>query len=113
MHTSPWNTPISLTSWFAFQKYHSSLFNLATPQPVNLIYYDAFAPGAQPELWTVDAFTHLFGMLTAGGILVTYCSKSDVRRAMMAAGFVVNKIPGPHGKREMVRAVKPAAGHET
>jgi tRNA U34 5-methylaminomethyl-2-thiouridine-forming methyltransferase MnmC len=102
LHTATWDHPIALNSWFTIQKSHTALFNFSTAQPVNLIYYDAFAPSAQPELWTVDAFTHLFSMLAAGGVLVTYCSKSDVRRAMMAAGFIVEKIPGPHGKREMV-----------
>lgn len=113
LHTAPWNQPIQLNPWFTIQKNHTTLFNLSTIQPVNplqpvnLIYYDAFAPGAQPELWTAETFTQLFNMLTAGGILVTYCSKGDVRRAMKAAGFTVEKIPGPPGKREMVRAMKP------
>lgn len=107
LHASPWNQSINLTPWFTLQKDHTTLFNLSTAQLFNLIYYDAFAPNAQPELWTVDAFTQLFNMLTAGGILVTYCSKGDVRRAMQAAGFSIEKIPGPPGKREMVRARKP------
>lgn len=107
LHASPWNQPITLTPWFALQKNNTTLFNLSTNQLFNLIYYDAFAPNAQPELWTVDAFTHLFSMLMEGGILVTYCSKGNVRRAMQAAGFTVAKIPGPPGKREMVRAGKP------
>ncbi|MBO9564790.1 MAG: tRNA (5-methylaminomethyl-2-thiouridine)(34)-methyltransferase MnmD [Niastella sp.] len=106
LHTSPWNEAIHLNPWFTIQKNHTSLFNLSTTQPVNLIYYDAFAPAAQPELWTAETFTRLFNMLTAGGILVTYCSKGDVRRAMQAAGFLIEKIPGPPGKREMVRATK-------
>ncbi len=106
LHASPWNEPIHLSPWFTFQKNHTTLFNLSTFQPVNLIYYDAFAPNAQPELWTAEAFTQLFNMLTAEGILVTYCSKGDVRRAMQAAGFLIEKIPGPPGKREMVRATK-------
>lgn len=106
LHMAPWNEPIQLNPWFTLQKDHITLFNCSAAQPVNLIYYDAFAPNAQPELWTVDAFSRLYNMLTAGGILVTYCSKGDVRRAMQAAGFIVEKIPGPPGKREMVRATK-------
>lgn len=112
LHTSPWDQSLNLTPWFTFQKNHTTLFNLSTGQPSNLIYYDAFAPNAQPELWTVDVFTQLFNMLTAGGVLVTYCSKGDVRRAMQAAGFTVEKISGPPGKREMVRAIKPATSRE-
>lgn len=106
LHTSPWDQPITLNPWFTVQKHYTTLFNISVNQPANLIYYDAFAPNAQPELWTVEIFTKLYGILAGGGILVTYCSKGDVRRAMQAAGFTVEKIPGPPGKREMVRAVK-------
>ncbi len=112
LHTAPWNQSINITPWFTFQKDHTTLFNFSTIQLVNLIYYDAFAPNAQPELWTVDAFTQLFNMLMPEGVLVTYCSKGDVRRAMQAAGFTVEKIPGPPGKREMVRARKPIESRE-
>lgn len=107
LHASPWNETTHLSPWFTIRKENAPLFNFSTNQPVNLIYYDAFAPGAQPELWTTETFTQLFSMLTAGGTLVTYCSKGDVRRAMQAAGFTIEKIPGPPGKREMVRAMKP------
>lgn len=107
LHAAPWAQPIVLSPWFTLLKFHSTLFDLPAIEPVHLIYYDAFAPGAQPELWTSDAFGLLFNMLLPGGILVTYCSKGDVRRAMQAAGFLVEKIPGPPGKREMVRAHRP------
>ncbi|MDF2186860.1 tRNA (5-methylaminomethyl-2-thiouridine)(34)-methyltransferase MnmD [Paraflavitalea sp. CAU 1676] len=107
LHTSPWGQSTTITPWFTLVKFHTSLFDLPPIEPVHLIYYDAFAPGAQPELWTTDAFAQLFNLLLPGGVLVTYCSKGDVRRAMQAAGFVVEKIPGPPGKREMVRAHRP------
>jgi tRNA U34 5-methylaminomethyl-2-thiouridine-forming methyltransferase MnmC len=72
----------------------------------DLIYYDAFAPRAQPELWTSAVFQRMHNALRPGGILVTYCAKGEVRRAMLAAGFSVERLPGPMGKREMFRAVK-------
>jgi tRNA U34 5-methylaminomethyl-2-thiouridine-forming methyltransferase MnmC len=116
LHATPWSQPIALTPYFTFQKHQEPLLNYSTNQLIttqpptnqlfNLIYYDAFAPSVQPELWTADAFTQVFNLLQGNGILVTYCSKSVVRRAMEAAGFTVEKIPGPHGKREMVRAKK-------
>lgn len=106
LHTAPWGQPVAITEHFTIQKHNIPLINYSTNQPFHLIYYDAFAPGAQPELWTVEMFSHLFNLLDDGGILVTYCSKGDVRRAMKAAGFTVEKIPGPPGKREMVRAKK-------
>jgi tRNA U34 5-methylaminomethyl-2-thiouridine-forming methyltransferase MnmC len=106
LHTSEWNNPLSITNNFSFKKVHSTLIEFSTDQPVDIIYYDAFAPGAQPELWTEAVFTKLYNMLAPDGILVTYCSKGDVRRAMLAAGFSVEKIPGPPGKREMLQAFK-------
>jgi len=82
------------------------LLNLETSETFELIYFDAFAPNVQPELWTNGIFEKMFAMLEPGGILVTYCSKGDVRRAMQAAGFIVEKLPGPRGKREMTRALR-------
>lgn len=74
----------------------------------DVIYFDAFAPGYQPELWTEAVFKRMFAALRPGGVLVTYCAKGDVRRAMQAAGFSVERLPGPPGKREMLRATRPA-----
>ncbi len=68
---------------------------------------DAFGPGTQPELWTQQVFSMLHGWMKRGGILTTFCAKGDVRRAMTAAGFQVERLPGPPGKREMIRAVRP------
>ena len=107
LHQCEWEKDISITPFFTIKKIRIDLFNLSIYQPVNLIYYDAFAPSAQPELWTKEVFEKLYNMLLPGGILVTYCSKSEVRRAMQSAGFIVEKISGPRGKREMVRAIKP------
>lgn len=92
---------------FTIDKRQTGLVNFPSGQPFNLIYYDAFAPSAQPERWTKEVFEKLFSLLGKGGVLVTYCAKGDVRRAMTAAGFRVEKIPGPTEKREMVRATSP------
>jgi tRNA U34 5-methylaminomethyl-2-thiouridine-forming methyltransferase MnmC len=78
-----------------------------------IIYFDAFAPAAQPDLWTKEVFEVLYAILKDNGILVTYCSKGVVRRAMQAAGFAVEKVPGPVGKREIVRAIKKTYGSST
>lgn len=108
LHTSLWNEASAITSNFTLHKLHTSLDACTIDDPIDLIYYDAFAPSAQPDLWTEAIFTKLFHWTAPGGILVTYCSKGDVRRAMQAAGWIIEKIPGPPGKREMVRAHKPA-----
>jgi tRNA U34 5-methylaminomethyl-2-thiouridine-forming methyltransferase MnmC len=108
LHNCDWNAPISITPNFILHKLHTSLESCNISESIDVIYYDAFAPSAQPTLWTEAVFSKLFGWAAPGGILVTYCSKGQVRRAMQAAGWIVEKIPGPPGKREMVRAHKPA-----
>lgn len=106
LHTVPWNTAIPIHPKFELHKHHSTLNDFNTQEQFNIIYYDAFAPTAQPELWTVEVFEKLYQLLKPEGILVTYCSKGIVRRAMEAAGFRVTKLQGPPGKREMVRAFR-------
>lgn len=106
LHTAHWNTATTIHPKFELYKHHSKLDTFISAENFNLIYYDAFAPTAQPELWTVEVFEKLYRLLAPEGILVTYCSKGAVRRAMEAAGFRVTKLQGPPGKREMVRAFR-------
>lgn len=106
LHTCEWNSIQLITPFLSFKKLKTMLADYTPSEPVDVIFYDAFAPTAQPELWTQPVFEKLLAMLAPGGILVTYCSKGDVRRAMLAAGFQVEKIPGPVGKREMLRGIK-------
>jgi tRNA U34 5-methylaminomethyl-2-thiouridine-forming methyltransferase MnmC len=106
IHNSEWNDPVNINQYFTLNKIQTNFFNFSSAQLFNLVYYDAFAPNAQPELWTKEVFEKLFSLLEPNGVLVTYCSKGAVRRAMMSAGFSVEKLPGPPGKREMLRAVK-------
>lgn len=106
MHQCDWGRMFEITEHFRLTKIKCDLFDFTTEDPFILIYFDAFAPNAQPELWTKEVFEKLYAMLLPGGILVTYCSKGEVRRNMIAAGFEVEKLPGPPCKREMVRAKK-------
>jgi len=106
MHESEWEKDIAIHSLFTLHKTNQSLLNLTTNQSFNLIFFDAFAPTAQPELWTQQIFEKMFHLLSDQGVLVTYCSKGDVRRAMTATGFKVEKLQGPPRKREMLRAIK-------
>ena len=106
LHICKWNTKTAITPFFQFKKTNTTLQNFSTDRLFHLIYYDAFAPNAQPELWTEAIFKKLYRMLEPGGALVTYCSKGDVRRAMQVAGFAVEKLKGPPGKREMLRGAK-------
>lgn len=73
----------------------------------DLVYFDAFGARVQPELWTEKVFAKMFKALKPKGMLVTYAAKGSVRRAMQAVGFEVSRLPGPPGKREMLRSVKP------
>lgn len=106
IHQLPWNSWESLGADFQLFKFQGKLqdFKPATHQTFDLIYYDAFAPDTQPELWTEAIFEKLFAFCNPGAVLTTYCAKGAVRRAMIAAGFQVERIPGPPGKREMLRA---------
>lgn len=106
LHQVVWEKWIEITPNFSILKKEIDFKSFSASAEYNLIYFDAFAPSAQPNLWTIDIFKSMFKSLKPGGILVTYCSKGDVRRNMMAAGFEIEKIPGPPRKREMVRARK-------
>jgi len=106
MHESIWEKDVLIHPLFELHKTNQSLLNLPVNQSFHLIFFDAFAPSAQPELWTQQVFEKMFHLLSQNGTLVTYCSKGDVRRAMLAAGFNVEKLKGPLGKREMLRAIK-------
>ncbi len=108
LHNCVWEKEIPMTSNFFFKKTRANLLNLQTSGTFEIIYFDAFAPNAQPELWTEEIFKKMYSILKPGGVLVTYCSKGIVRRVMQSAGFTVEKIPGPPWKREMVRAIKRA-----
>ena len=88
------------------QAFHQKLEELTfETASFDLIYYDAFAPAAQEELWTEAIFKKIFSAMKPKGVLTTYCAKGTVKRALKAAGFMVEGIPGPPGKREMTRAV--------
>jgi len=107
MHYSEWGKNLSITESFILHKTKADLISYRSEKKYHLIYYDAFAPNAQPELWTASIFAKLSSMLFPGAYLLTYCSKGIVRRSMQAAGLIVEKLPGPPGKREIVRAIKP------
>jgi tRNA U34 5-methylaminomethyl-2-thiouridine-forming methyltransferase MnmC len=106
IHDAPWNVPTSITPWFTLTKYRSQLQDQPNVGPFHVVYYDAFAPEGQPELWTTEVFAQIGTMLHPGGILTTYCSKSAVQRNLREAGFFIEKHVGPARKREVIRAVK-------
>ncbi len=106
IHKAEWGVQENLTPLFCLEKIESDFTALFLQREFDVIYYDAFSPDKQPELWGEDIFIKLFASTALVGVLTTYCAKGAVRRAMQAAGYSVERIPGPVGKREMLRATK-------
>ena len=107
MHSIDWGAPENIVAQFGLEKVKTNFQEIAYQERFNLVYFDAFGARVQPELWTEEIFQKMFNSLKANGILVTYAAKGSVRRAMQAVGFKVERLPGPPGKREMLRAIKP------
>jgi len=106
IHSSSFAKNTELSPQFALTKQLLKVEDFQTDKKFDIIYYDAFAPRVQPELWTKDIFAHLYSLMNIDAILLTYCAKGEVKRNMKSAGFKVESLPGPPGKREMVRAIK-------
>lgn len=102
-----WESLKELTNHFAVKKLELDLLVGELPKGQDVVFFDAFAPNKQPKLWEVAVFEKIFKIMNQGGVLVTYCCQGQARRNMIAAGFEVEKVPGPPGKREMLRARKP------
>ena len=107
LHQLDWGLAQQLSSGFEVKKIQADLFEWVFENGYDLIYYDAFGAHAQPELWTEAALKPVCEALAPGGIWVSYCAKGSVRRALTALGLHVERLPGPPGKREMLRATKP------
>ncbi len=107
LHSVAWEQWQEVSPFFRLFKHRGDLLDEQwLKDSFDLIYFDAFAPRVQPDLWEPAVFAALYKALKPGGILVTYCAKGDVRRGMQGAGFEVERRPGPPGKREMIWAMK-------
>ena len=106
IHKIPWEEKHEVASNFLLTKRKQFFKDIEDHNVFDLIYFDAFGARVQPELWTEDIFKKMYDALLPNGILVTYAAKGSVRRAMQAVGFKVERLPGPPGKREMLRATK-------
>lgn len=106
IHTTEWEKKNQLSKNFIFTKHLQKFEELNALNKFNLVYFDAFGPRVQPELWTENIFQKMYNALLPQGVLVTYSAKGSVRRAMQHVGFEVERLPGPPGKREMLRAIK-------
>lgn len=106
MHEIEWEKKANVSQNFELLKKQQDFLEITDQQAYNLIYFDAFGARVQPELWTETVFAIMYKALKTNGVLVTYAAKGSVRRAMLAVGFKVERLPGPPGKREMLRATK-------
>lgn len=109
LHRTSWGNREEIDPYFHFCKLNDDLtrFDYSSIPAIDLVFFDAFAPDKQPEMWQKSIFDQLFSHCNPGAVVVTYCARGQVRRDLQAAGFSPERLPGPPGKREMLRAVKP------
>jgi tRNA U34 5-methylaminomethyl-2-thiouridine-forming methyltransferase MnmC len=106
LHEIAWEEPYQMSYHFSITKRQQLFEDINLDDEIDLIYFDAFGPRVQPQLWTERIFENMFKALKPGGVLVTYSAKGSVRRAMQHVGFTVERLEGPPGKRQMLRASK-------
>lgn len=106
LHQLSWGETHQLTDYFSFTKLKADFIELEINQMFDVIYFDAFGPDKQPEMWQKELFNKLYRQAKNGAFITTYSAKGDVRRAMQAAGFTMEKLSGPPGKREVLRGRK-------
>ncbi|MCO6173501.1 tRNA (5-methylaminomethyl-2-thiouridine)(34)-methyltransferase MnmD [Flavobacterium sp. NRK F10] len=106
MHESAWDKPTTIDETFSLTKRQQFFQDIKDENTFDLIYFDAFGFRVQPELWDEAIFEKMFKALKPNGILVTYACRTSIKKAMLASGFKVEKLPGAPGKREMLRALK-------
>lgn len=106
MHETPWNRIEIISENFNLTKQQKRFEEIEDSAKYDLVYFDAFGARVQPELWTEEIFEIMFNAMRKNAVLVTYAAKGSVRRALQKTGFTVERLPGPPGKREMLRALK-------
>jgi tRNA U34 5-methylaminomethyl-2-thiouridine-forming methyltransferase MnmC len=107
LHQAEWNKLVRLLPNFTFYKTTDTLESFFDVANYDVVFFDAFAPKKQPEMWELAHFIKLYNILNSGGVLTSYCVMGEVRRNLSEAGFTIEKLAGPpNGKREMLRASK-------
>jgi tRNA U34 5-methylaminomethyl-2-thiouridine-forming methyltransferase MnmC len=105
--TSDWDKLIEVDSRFKLTKHNKDILEeTLTDNYFDIVYFDAFSPESQPELWSASLFEKIYESMTGQAVLVTYCAKGEVKRILKKIGFTLESLPGPPGKREMTRATK-------
>jgi tRNA U34 5-methylaminomethyl-2-thiouridine-forming methyltransferase MnmC len=106
MHTCAWETPIYYSENFLFEKRKTPFEFASFDGNFDIVYFDAFAPQEQPELWNENVLARMYKALKPEGVLLTYCAQGEFKRTLKKVGFTVERLPGPLGKREITRATK-------
>lgn len=110
LHKAPWGEDVNITPHFTLRKIQGDAHATIGNGSFDVVYFDAFAPEKQPEMWSEALFRSIYAALSDNGLLTTYCAKGAVRRLLQAVGFTVERLPGPPGgKREILRATKTTA----
>lgn len=106
LHQSEWDKCSKINSDFSLFKHLGDMKELKIKNKFDIVYFDAFSPEKQPDMWNKCIFEKLYNVMNQGAILTTYCAKGVVRRTLQEVGFVVERLAGPIGKREILRATK-------
>ncbi len=108
LHEAEWGSKQSVSPFFTIEKIHQKIEMYSpTSSTVDLVYFDAFGPRAQSDMWNITVLEKMANLLVPGGLFVTYCAKGQMKRDLKSLGLTVESLPGPPGKREMTRAWKP------
>lgn len=105
LHNLEWSVQKEIAKGFSFTKLHQDINAFTSKEKYNIIYYDAFAPSRQSEMWELQLLQKMKNMLAVGGILITYCAQGEFKRNLKKLGFKLDSLQGPKGKAEITRAV--------
>ncbi|MDE5642219.1 MAG: tRNA (5-methylaminomethyl-2-thiouridine)(34)-methyltransferase MnmD [Muribaculaceae bacterium] len=107
VNRAEWNTAVEINDYFTLVKISADFLAMELPEEIDVVYFDAFAPEKQSDMWGADVFARIYGAMAPDGILTTYCAKGIIRRRLQDTGFTVQRLAGPeNGKREILRALK-------
>lgn len=106
IHAAAWNEPVAITPFLTIEKREADLTSYLIPGTYDIVFFDAFGPDKQPEMWTEEIIKKISGASHSGTVFVTYSAKGSLKRSLRSSGFSVEHLPGPPGKRAITRAVK-------
>jgi len=106
IHKSDWNKYSEISKGFRLKKIHGFIQDFQRTEQYDVCYFDAFAPSKQPEMWEISILEKIEQLLRSGGVFTTYCAAGHLRRSLKSLGYILEILPGPPGKKEVVRAMK-------